>query len=57
MSGGELLLTIILAAITTAGLHFGLGLVLWLAALIGIVLALLGCVVFVLVFDGDGLPW
>lgn len=53
----EMLLRLAIFAVAFLSLHFGFGLVPVLAALIALVLALLGVWLIVLVFDGDGSPW
>lgn len=53
----NLIFTVPLAVVSTLGLHFGLAQSWPIAALIGVVLALLGRVVIVVVFDGDGSIW
>jgi hypothetical protein len=51
------LLTLFLFVIAFLSLHFGLGLVVWPAVIIAAVLALMGCLLIVVVFDGDGDLW
>jgi hypothetical protein len=51
------LVTLVLFVLAFCSLHLGLGLVMWLAALIAAVLALCGVALFVVVLDGDGSPW
>ena len=53
----NVILTLAIFVISFLGLHFGMGLAVWLAAAIAAVLALLGCVLIVVVFDGDGEIW
>lgn len=48
------LLVLVLTIISAAGFHFGLGWPVWVAFVVGFILALLGTVVIVMVFDGDG---
>lgn len=53
----NMLLWLFLFAVATASLHFGLGMVIIFAVILGAILASLGTFFIVLVFDGDGSPW
>jgi hypothetical protein len=53
----NVLVWIVLFVIGTLSLHFGLGVMLVLAAIIGAILATLGCLLVVVVLDGDGSLW
>ena len=57
MSTARSLIVLVLTIISAAGFYFGLGWALWLAFVVGFVLALFGTAVIVLVLDGDGDPW
>lgn len=56
-TSAEWILRFVLFVIAVPSLHFGLGLPIWLALVIGAVLALLGVFLIVIVLDGDGSPW